>query len=150
MNTKALKDMRAMLKEIKDEKWTPSLDKPGVEGWLNGFGDHQGFYIGSWGEELYGLHEPCGFTACAIGHAALDGRFPEFTALAYNGEMLVSVEGHTNHRYIMPALAKYFGIEEMQAQRLFLGDYYEGGSGEVTPDHVIYRINLLLNLEEDA
>jgi hypothetical protein len=71
----------------------------------------------------------CGYSACAIGHAAM---MPEFRSLGlyltYRGTMAGRLIPYFDGEHEWRAVEKFFDINETQAHKLFTDDHYESAN----------------------
>lgn len=131
MNEKRLIDMRNMLVEVQAGTWRPDASRVADVGIRP---HHVGrFGIASWFRRDFG---GCGYTACAIGHAALDSRFP-YIALWWT-EVMQGVCSSVME------MSKEFGITEADFHFLFMPGQYAIPEFVEARD-VALRIDFMLN-----
>lgn len=127
MNKPELQKMIDMLEEVQAGTWTPDT------------GPHK---AASFDLDVWGCATDCGFSACAIGHAALDDRF-EWLAMEQVtsvGDMVVVISGD-RFEYLWGGIAENFGISLDVANSLFAPRYY---SDSQDVSEVIRRLNKVI------
>lgn len=141
MNNVLLNHMKDMLAEVEANQWAASIDKPNVRDLIDSVGAPEEFSIDVWGAVG---DDGCGFSACAIGHACFDDRFPRLVGmLDPNHEFTVGVLGVSDEwGGILPRLGEVFDIRSDQVNYLFMPTQV-GGESEETPRDVINRIEKL-------
>lgn len=149
MNTKALNDIKTLLQEVGAGTWRPSLGKPGVKEWLDNNGESRGLHMAHWGEQQVDcMGEACGFTACAIGHAALDDRFPWIHSNPHADQFGMELEfTQSGDPYaIWESLSDHLDVEKEVAFYMFSDERYL--AAQPTAEMVIERIDQVLNGEK--
>lgn len=134
MNTQRLTDLRTMLMEIQTGTWRPSNTERLREAGATGLSD-VGFDLGYWVHS----EEGCGTTACALGSALLDDRFPTLPHLL----------SLSNVGDLVPCMyAEYFNLSHKECSHLFMPGSYKT-EDQTEPTEVVARIDVLLSSDPE-
>lgn len=157
-NNERLIMLRDLLTEVQAGTWAPSGPLAEIRRLIGPID----FDLSVWGEvtDEDDGGSPCGYSACAIGHALMDYRFTdEGFVSAYHYDIQaalnkldtgqesdfeleeVSLSPYFEGLMGFDAACRYFDIDEETGRYLFLDDSY---STDATPDRVIARINKTL------
>lgn len=124
MNRERLEQLIRVLREVEDGTTTRPWD--------------MGMWFGPAGGLTYQL--TCGTSACAWGHAALDGWFQQQGVEVVQSAtgQIPAFKGEFGHR----AASRFFDIQQEDSQKLFFTEYYSAEL--VTPEMVRERVEDLL------
>lgn len=139
MNIYRMTMMAEMLEEIVEGTWEVT-----TEGWVLR-DDPVEFAMADWVDDT----GPCGYSACAVGHALMDKRFSGdgFGDVTHYG-MVPTYEGDTGMVYRgWGAVERYFEISDTTAQDLF--DKWSYEQDPVHPHHVARRVREYIAREQD-
>ncbi|GED41220.1 hypothetical protein [Cobetia marina] len=140
MNIERLEIMATILDEVEAGTWQRTVPYPhALETTLVPTDVPVHFSMECWGFPSVGDHDtPCGYSACAIGHAILDKRLPE---LVTSDNTPAFVPQYRDDR-CWDAVEAYFDLTEDQADRIFNQDSYINADG-VRAIQVATRIRAL-------
>lgn len=147
MNVERLNLMVTMLQEVVDGIWKPTnLIAVEFSSWEDDEDkNRRAFELEHWVKKS---SKPCGYSACAVGHALLDKRFAGQGLTPSNDgcEIYPKYEGET----YLDGVASFFGVEEDIAHNLFIpGEYSEHLKDKALATQVMRRIKKLLEVGED-
>ncbi|WP_417244238.1 hypothetical protein [Celeribacter sp.] len=140
MNIERLEIMATILDEVEANTWQRTVPYPeALEKTVVPTDAPVRFNMDCWGFPSVASNDtPCGYSACAIGHAILDERLPELVTAGHTPALMPQ---YGNIR-CWDAVEAYFDLTEDQADRIFNQDSYINPDG-VRAIQVATRIRAL-------
>lgn len=149
MNRERLNTLLTIAQEIKAGTWMPSMEKDGASWWIDHNGLEHSFSINDWGCPIEDSDNPmCGFTACIIGHAALDRRCPWVAVANKDGDPHSMMLDFPLAGYGVEAsrtLSELLDIDTDQTHHLFYPHRYNEVDTADVLDEAIRRLKEVLN-----